>query len=123
VVEFEVRLAADVGCQQGGVSQTGAGILGGEAGDVQRRLDGLANGLGREVGGVGVSLALAEVDRHRDALVPVVLDGFDLAAAHAHRLPETRRHIDLASARSLLGSVGEDIARQLPQRVEAVTEA
>jgi hypothetical protein len=69
------------------------------------------------------ALSLAEIDRDRDALVAVVLDGLDLAAANRDRLPEAGRDIDLAGARPAFASMGEDVARQFLQCVEAVAEA
>ncbi len=102
------------------IGQAGAIVLGGEAGDVQRRLDRFAQCLRREIGGAGVTLALTGIDRDADALVTIELDGFDLVTAHRHRLPEALRDIDLAGRRPLVAGVLEHILGELLQGGEGV---
>ena len=109
--------------QQFGVGQTRTRISGGKAGDIERRVDSLAQGVWRKVGGTGVSLPLTQVDRHRKGLVTVVFDGFDLGTTDRHRLPEAVGDVDLACACSLFAGMSKDIPRQLLQRFETVTEA
>ena len=105
------------------IGQAGAIVLGGEAGDVERRLDRFAQRLRRKVGGAGVTLALADIDGDPDALVAVELDGFDLVATDADRLAEALGNIDLAGRRALVAGMFEDILGQLLQRGERVGKA
>ena len=60
-------------------------------------------------------LALSEIDGDADALVAVVLDRFDFAAAHADRLSEAFGDVDLAIARPARAGRGKDVLRQLLQ--------
>ena len=105
------------------IGQAGAVVFGGEAGDVERRLDRLAQRLRREIGGAGVALALADVDGDADALVAVELDGFDFVATHADRLAEAFGDIDLAGRRALVAGMLQDILGQLLQRGEGIGKA
>jgi len=112
VVQIEVR---DILCHQRRIGQAGAIVLSREAGDIECRLDRLAQRLARKVGGAGVALALTGVDRDADTLVAVEFDGLDFVATHRHRLPETFGHIDLAGRRSLGPGVLEHILGELLQ--------
>ena len=123
MVEVETGQASGVGRQEAGVGQSGAGIGGGEAGDVQGGIDRFAQGRRGKVRGARLTLPLVEIDADRDRFVAVVLDGFDFAAAHRHRLPEAVRDIDLAGAGSLLCGVNENVAGEFLQGLEAVAEA
>jgi hypothetical protein len=118
----QIQIGAVAG-QQRGVGQPGAIVRGGEAGDGERRLDGLAQGLRREIGGAGVALALAAIDGDADALVAVELDGLDFIAAHADRLPEAFGDIDFAGGRPLVAGMFQDILGELLQRRERVGKA
>ncbi len=117
VVEVEIGAIPGHQCR---VGQAGAIVLGGEAGDIERGLDRFAQGLRREVGGAGVALALAGIDRDADALVAIELDGFHLVAAHRHRLPEAFRDIDFAGRRPLVAGVLEHVLGELLQGGESV---
>ena len=123
MVQVDIGLLIKVDGQQVGIGQTGTGIVGGEAGNVQGRIDGLPQGGGGKIGGARVPFSLAKIDRNGDPLVTVVFDGFDLATANRDLLPETGRDVDLAGARPLPFGVGENIPRQFLQRVETVAEA
>ena len=88
------------------IRQSGAVIRGGEAGDRQRRIHGIPNRLRREIRCAGVPALLADVDGDADALVTVVLDSLDFAAAHRDRLAETFAHLGLRRTRTLrLGAI------------------
>jgi len=119
MVEIEVRAVLR---HQRRLGEAGAVVFGGEARDVERRLDGIAQRLCRKVRGAGVTLALAGIDGDADTLVAVVLDGFDFVATHRHRLAEALRNIDLARARPLAGSVFEDIGGKLLEGGEGIGE-
>ena len=71
------------------VWQSGAVVFGSKAGDVVRSLDCIFERLAGKIGSIGITApdmaTFAHVDRHADALVLVLLDGFDLAFAHSHR--------------------------------------
>src|SRR6185369_1529405 len=100
--------------------QAGTVVLGREAGDIERRFDGFAQGLGRKIGGAGVTLALTGIDGDADALVAIELDGFDLVATHADRLAEAFGNIDLAGRGAIVAGMFEDILGQLLQRGKGV---
>jgi hypothetical protein len=89
----------------------------------KRRVDSLAPGRRRKVGGARLPLPLTQVDRDRNSLVAVVFDGFDLAAANRHRLTKPYRDVDLAGAGPLLAGINQDILCQLLENFETVTEA
>jgi len=57
--------------------------------DRQRRIHGVAHRLRRKIGGAGIAALLADVGGDAQALVAVVLDGFDLAMTHRDALAET----------------------------------
>jgi len=111
---MQIQFRAIAG-HQGGIGQPGTIVLGGEAGDLERCFNRVAQGLRRKIRGAGVALALPGIDGNADALVAIEFDGFNLVAAHRHRLPEALRDIDLASARALVAGVFEDILGQLLQ--------
>ncbi len=77
---IEVRKASG---HQLGIRQTGGGILARIACDGQRLLDHVAHRRLAGIGGRGTSLALADVDSHRNALIPRQLNGFHIPFAHA----------------------------------------
>ena len=93
MVEVQVR---DLACQRLRIHQSRVRVLGGVAGDGAGLLDRLAHRRGRQVGRARRALALAEVHRHRQAPVALVLDRVDLAQAHAHRQALARRGVRLA---------------------------
>ena len=66
---------------------------------------------------------LAEIDRHADALVPVVFDGFDFLFAHCHRLAIAFRHIGFAGRRAKGSGMREDIGGELAQALLGVAES
>ena len=109
--------------QQRRVGQAGTVVRGREAGDVERRLDRLAQGLRREVGSAGVALALAGIDGNADALVAVEFDGLDLVATHPDRLAETFGNIDFAGGRALVAGMFEHILSQLLQGRKGIGKA
>ena len=82
MIEIEV---GDLARQRLRIDEPGVGILRRVAGDGAGLLDRLAHRRGRQVGGARRALALAEVHRHRQSPVALVLDGVDLAQAHVHR--------------------------------------
>lgn len=82
-------------------------------GEEMRRIHGRLERLLREVGGARIAALLAEVDGDTDALVAVVLDGVDLAAAHRHRLAEALGDIGLARRGAVLAGVFEDVGGDL----------
>ncbi len=59
---------------------------------------------------------LADVNRDAHALVAVVFDGFDLAAAHGHALPEALAHLGLGGGGAAVAGIIEDIAGNLLER-------
>jgi len=82
VVEVEVR---DVAGERLGVDEPGIRILGGVARDRARLADRLEHRRAAEIRGARGALALAEIHGHGEAAVALVLDGVDLAQAHACR--------------------------------------
>src|SRR5262245_41141322 len=81
------------------------------------------DGLRREVGGARVAVLLAEIDGHAEALVPVVLDRLDLAAADGDALPVAFGDLGLGVARAAvareLERVGDDRAQCVDREGEA----
>jgi hypothetical protein len=69
-----------------------------------------------------IAALLAEVDRDADALVAVVFDGLDLAAAHRHRLAEALGDIRLAGAGAARPGMVEYVLRHAAQGVLRKTE-
>ena len=92
-------------------------VIGGVARDRACRFHGALDRLRRKVGGARVAAALAEIDRDAEALVAVVLDGLDLAAAHRHRLAYRGRDFDLGIARAEARGGIEREARDIRHRV------
>ena len=101
------------------VRESGAIVGCREARDRQRGIHRVAHRLRREIGGAGVPALLADVDRDADALVAVVLDGFDLAPAHRHGLADAFAHLGLGGARAALRGVIEHVPGDLPELVGA----
>jgi hypothetical protein len=64
------------------VGQARHRVLGGEAGDVVRRLHGLRHCRRRKIGGAGIAATLPQVDRDRQALVAVALDVLEFPLAY-----------------------------------------
>ena len=116
-IEFHWRLG-----QQFLLGQTGARVLGGKAGNGNRRRNGVAQGLARKIRCAGVTTTLADIGRHADALVAVVLDGIDFLTAHRNRLAEALGNIDLARGCSRRGGVIEYFLGKLAQRLLGVAE-
>ena len=116
--EVELRRLAAI--EAIGIREARGIVLGGVAGDGARRFDGALHGFRREVGGARVAAALAEIHGDAEALVAVVFDGLDLAAAHCHRLADRGRHLHLGVARAALlrdlqraaSDVGHGLARE-----------
>ena len=73
------------GFEQLGFGEARAVVFGGEARDVVGRRDRVSQRLRRKVGGARVAALLADVHRHADHLVAVVLDRLDFAAPHRDR--------------------------------------
>ena len=92
MIEIEI---GDVARQALGIGEPGGGILGGVARDRERLGDGGVDGLGREIGGARVAAPLSDVHGDADALVAVVRDRLDFAAAHRDALPDGLRHLGL----------------------------
>jgi len=90
--EIKARVLPILG-QQFGFGQAGAGVFRRVASNVQGSRHRLLHRQGGKVAGGSVALALAQVDRDAQALVPVVFDGFHLPLAHRHGLAEAFRHI------------------------------
>ena len=68
-----------------GLGQARAGVFSGEPCNIERGTHRVLDRLTREVGCVGVAAALAQVNRHRKTLVPVLFDGLHLAPSHVDR--------------------------------------
>ena len=75
------------GGHQLGIGQPGGGIVLGESGDRAGLGDRRREAVLAQVGGAGAALALAEIDRHRDAAVAGGFDRLHLAHAHVDRKP------------------------------------
>ncbi len=92
MIEVEVRYVTR---QIFRLQQAGVGILGREtrdgAGLRHRGPDRLAS----QVRGAGRSLALAEVDRHRQPAVALILDRVDLTQPHRRTEPLAQTDVDL----------------------------
>src|SRR3569623_1773106 len=88
-----------------GLTGGGAGprrIGGGGRRDTRRgRAHRLLDGLRRIIRRAGRALSLTEIHGDAEALVAVVLDRLDLAAAHGHRKAALRAHARLGGARAL----------------------
>lgn len=67
------------------VGQTGVFVDVGIARDAARRSHGLPDRCRRQIGGVGGAFPLAEINGDSQALIAVMLDGFDLAQPGRHR--------------------------------------
>jgi ribosome-associated protein len=84
---------------------------------VKRAIDSASStgthGVARKVARTGVALALADIDGDADALVAVVLDGFDLAAAHRDRLSEAFGYIDFGRRRTALRGRDQQVLRDV----------
>ena len=119
---FARQLDGALGCQLPGMIEVEVGyiarqslrlyesrvrILRGVARDRARLGDGLAHRRGAQVGGARRPLALAEIHRHPETSVALVLDGVDLAQAHAHREPLAERCVCLALRCALALRLGE----------------
>ncbi len=97
VIEIEVR---DRAREPVRIGESGCAVLRRVPRDREclrhRRLD----CLGREIGSVRVAAPLPEIDGDADALVPVVGDRLDLAAAHRHALPDGLRDFGFGGGRA-----------------------
>ncbi len=60
---------------------------------------------------------LSQVNRNADALVAVVLDGFDLAAPDRNRLPDSLGHLGFRAGGAEPRRVAKNIGRDLVQHV------
>ncbi|WBJ39966.1 hypothetical protein PALA42_01640 [Pseudomonas aeruginosa] len=105
---IEVQLGQLAGHQRG-IGETGAFVLGGMAGDRQRRRHRLADGRLAGRRGARRALALACVEGDAETLVTVELDGFHLALAHAGGQALLQRHRHFAGTGALAAGLGDDL--------------
>ena len=122
-MEIEIGVAIEIERQTIDIRQTGTGIGGSEAGDVDRRVDRLAQRTGCKNRGAGLPFVLPQISGDGDRFVPIVFDGFDFAAADRYRLPETVGNVDFACTGRARFGISQNILRQFPERVEGMTEA
>ena len=97
VVQVEIR---DDAGEPVRIRETGGGVFRREAGDGERLADGGMHGVRREIGGARMAAALPEIDGHADALVAVVRDSLDFAAAHGDALADRLRDVGLRRGRA-----------------------
>jgi hypothetical protein len=81
VIQIEV---GDIARQHLRFDEAGVGILGRVAGDGAGLGDRFAHRGGGKIGGARRTLTLAEIHRHRQPPVALVLDGIDFAQTHVH---------------------------------------
>ena len=119
VVEIEI---GHVLRQTVGVGQAGRLVLGGVARDGERLFDRAFQRRFRQVRGRGVAAPLADVDGDAGALVLVVLDGLDLALAHADALSDTLGNLGVGGGGALFGCMLDDDPGQGHELVAGIAE-
>ena len=77
----------------------------------------------REIRRARVAALLPEIDGDADALVAVVLDGFDLAAAHRHGLAVAFGDVGLAGTGVATAGIGENFGGDIAQLLLGKTES
>ena len=114
IPEVEQIQIGNLDRQSVGVGQTGAGILGGVAGDFVGGRDGLAERPEIEVAAARMTAPGADVDRNAHALVAGLFDGLDPSAAHIDIEPDILGNVHRASARAeILGAPNDRFGDRL----------
>ena len=98
-----------------GVGEPGARVFRRVARDGAGRAHGIAQRRGTEIRGAGGTAAAPEVHRDPEPAVARVLDGLDLAQAHADDEPLADADRGLGTARALLLRLGQGARYKLAQ--------
>ena len=105
------------GRQQVGIRQTGELIRRRQPRDRQCGIDSVTQGLRGKVRCTGVAALLADVDADAHALVTVVLDGLDLAAANRDALAEALAGFGFGGSGTALARVVKHVAGNLSKGI------